>query len=311
MPLVYHDGQRAVQDEAKTRIVADRLADWVGPVGEFSAGADMFLLATEDGEGALRFTVLSGPPPFVEIVGPSTLRLPVPPSAVLIDPEPAPSGGLAINLSTWRRARMNGMLAPEGRETCTLETAETFTLCRKYMAPSIGIGDALQIGPVAREPLALDDPWLAVVLATAEAAFLASISPSGGPDVAHRGGPPGFITLDADERRLTWPEYIGDGVFKSAGNVRATGAVTLLVLDIASGDGVELTGRGDYVNVRTDREDRRDPLVRHAEPYPIQGVIQVSVERALRLRTVTHPRERIEKALKVTSCSTVDEQAPR
>ena len=27
-PLVYHDGQRAVQDEAGTRAVADKLADW-------------------------------------------------------------------------------------------------------------------------------------------------------------------------------------------------------------------------------------------------------------------------------------------
>jgi hypothetical protein len=271
----------------------------------------MFLLATQDDDGALRFTVLSGRPGFVEIAGPSTLRLPVSPSAVLVDLEAAPSGGLAINLGTARRARVNGMLAPDGDDACTLDAAETFTLCRKYMAPSIGIGEPLHVGPVAREPLALDDPWLAQVLAGAETSFLASISPTGGPDIAHRGGPPGFVTLDAIERRLTWPEYIGDGVFKSAGNVRATGLLTLLVLDTAGGDGVELIGRGDYINVRTDHQDRRDPLVRHAEPYPIQGVIQCTVERALRLTAVTHPRERIAKALKVTSASAVHEQAPQ
>ena len=310
-PLVYHAGQIAVQEEARTRTVADRLAGWVGPVAEFSAGADMFLLATTDDDGALRFTVLSGPPGFVEPAGRPTLRLPVPPAIVLAGPEPTPCGGLAINLGVWRRARVNGVLAPDGPAACTLDATETFTLCRKYMAPSLGIGEALHIGPLSREPLPLDDPWLAEVLAAAETTFLASVSPDGRPDVAHRGGPPGFITLDAAARRLSWPEYIGDGVFKSAGNVRTTGAFTLLVVDIDSGDGVELIGRGNYVNVRTDRKDRLDPLVRHRDPYPIQGVMQCSADRAVRLRMVAHPRKRLATALKVTSCSTVDEQAPQ
>ncbi len=137
MPLVYHTGQIAVQEEARTRVVADRLADWVGPVGEFAVGADMVLLATMGEDDHLHFTVISGPPPFVEISGGSTLRLPVPPAAVLTEPAPAPCGGLAINLSLARRARVNGVLAPDGAGACVLDAAETFTLCRKYMAPSL------------------------------------------------------------------------------------------------------------------------------------------------------------------------------
>jgi hypothetical protein len=71
------------------------------------------------------------------------------------------------------------------------------------MAPSCALVPERHTGPDAAEPLALDDPWLAAVVARAETAFLASISPDGGPDVAHRGGPPGFLTLDPAARRLT------------------------------------------------------------------------------------------------------------
>lgn len=309
MPLIYHNGQLAVQEEAGTRVVAEKLASWVGPVGPFSLGADMFLLALPDEGGAPRFTVLSGKPPLVEVVDDTALRLRFPKGAVPVPGGTVRAGGLAINLAEARRARVNGILHVDSGEAA-LEAAETFTLCRKYMAPSLALAEPLHTGPAARTPVALDDPWLAGLLAHAETAFLASISPDGGPDVAHRGGPPGFITLDATTRRLTWPEYLGDGVFKSAGNVRATGTVTLLVLDLETGDGVELAGRCGYTNHVSDRR-RVAPLIQHKDPYPVQGIMTCAVDTATRLTAVVHPRRRIEKALKVTSRSTIQEQAPR
>jgi hypothetical protein len=59
------------------------------------------------------------------------------------------------------------------------------------------IADARHLGPIDRTALTLDDAWLITVLAGAELSFLANISPDGTPDVAHRGGPPGFLRLDA------------------------------------------------------------------------------------------------------------------
>ena len=309
MPLIYHTGQIAVQEEAGTRVVADRLAHWVGPVAEFAVGADLILLATLGHTGALEFTVLSGSPPLVEVAGPGTLRLAFPPGSAPRTGDAVACGGLAIHLGQARRARINGTLrkAAGGWE---LDAAETFTLCRKHMAPSLAIEGVAHAGPVSREPLALDDPWLAALLARTETSFLASISPDGGPDVAHRGGPPGFLSLDAAARRLAWPEYLGDGVFKSAGNVRATGTMTLLVVDLDTGDGAELVGRGDYTNVRTERR-RVEPLVQHRDPFPVQGTMACDVSHALRLRGLMLPRRRIERAIKVTSRSPVHDQAPR
>lgn len=51
---------------------------------------------------------------------------------------------------------------------------------------------------------------------------------------------------------------MGDGIFKSAGNVRATGKFTLLVPDMESGDAVELVGAGKYTNTRPERRLRLD-----------------------------------------------------
>jgi hypothetical protein len=304
--LVYHAGQRAVQMEANTVALADHLASWVGPVAEFATQADLFLLAAPDAARELHFTVLSGPEQLASVAGPGTLALHFPEGAEL---EPGRYGGLAINLSLARRARLNGELRRTARGY-KLEADETFTLCRKYMAPSVTLGEGVSVGPCRVSEG--DATEAAALLANAETVFLASISPDGGPDVAHRGGPAGFIHFDPASGEIEWPEFLGDGVFKSAGNIRATGCFTLLVPDFDTGSGFELVCRdATYANTRTSRVRRLDPLVQHNEPFPDQGTIRAKVERVVRLTSVVHPRKRIEKALKVTSRSSVDEQAPQ
>jgi hypothetical protein len=308
-PLTYHHGQLSIQAEAKTTAVAEHLASWVGPVTEFARGADLILLAAADEGQILRFTVLSGQAPLLDVAvqGDPLVRFP---SAFSSRLPTGRCGGLVINLALARRARLNGVIA-DSNGVRELAAEETFTLCRKYMAPSIALEAIARLGPASRRSLPLHDPWLRDLLARAETSFLASISPDGGPDVAHRGGPPGFLMLDAASGLLSWPEYVGDGVFKSAGNLRATGAFTLLVPELATGDGVELVGEGRYTNLRPERKMRLDALVQHKEPFPIQGVIESRVHAAYRLTGVLSPRRRIDRALKVTSSSSVEEQAPQ
>jgi len=308
-PLVYHAGQLAAQAEAGTTRVAQKLADWVGPVPDFARGADLIVLATPDGAGELRFTVLSGSAPIVQVVE-TPLALELPLAAAASVQMPTACGGLAINLGLARRARVNGTLRL-GASGPELVVTEAFTLCRKYMAPSVTLEPALRIGPALREPVALDDPWLAELVARAETSFLASVSPAGMPDVAHRGGKPGFLQFDPPVRRLAWTEFVGDGVFKSAGNVRATATMALLVPDFASGDGVVLVGRAEYVTNAAQRAPREDALVQHREEFPPQGAMTCTIARAERLRGLAHPRERIARAPRVTSRSTVPEQKPR
>jgi len=305
-PLEYHDGQRAIQDEAKTRHVADKLADWVGPAREFTAGADLLVFATHGSDGVLRVHTLCGTPPLVEAPAEDMLLLP----GFTAVAEPTLCGGLAIHLGQARRARINGVLRPvEGGSK--LELSELFTLCRKYMAPSIAPEGPPRVGPAAREPIGIGDACVQSVVERAETSFLASLAPSGLPDVAHRGGPPGFLSLDAERNLMSWPEYVGDGIFKSAGNVRATRKMTLLVVDLETGDAVELYGSGEYENVRTQRGQRSDALVKHRDPYPVQGRMRCKVDGAMRLRGALVCRQRIERAARITSKSDVSQQKPQ
>ncbi len=141
--------------------------------------------------------------------------------------------------------------------------------------------------------------------------FLASISPDRGPDVAHRGGPAGFLHLNPTTRQLVWSEFVGDGVFKSAGNIRSTGVMTVLIPDLTTGDGIELVGTATYRNIRSGRQQRSSPLEQHHEDFPVQGMMTCTIQRAIRLHQLMSPRQPVMSEGKITSCATIDVQAPQ
>jgi predicted pyridoxine 5'-phosphate oxidase superfamily flavin-nucleotide-binding protein len=63
-----------------------------------------------------------------------------------------------------------------------------------------------------------------------EMMFIATSDAHGECDASFRAGPPGFA-LVLDERTLAWPEYRGNGVMASAGNVLDNPHVGLLFID--------------------------------------------------------------------------------
>lgn len=63
--------------------------------------------------------------------------------------------------------------------------------------------------------------------------FIASVDAEGRPSCGYRGGEPGFVRAE-DERTLAFPNYDGNGMFITLGNVRETRAVALLFIDFES-----------------------------------------------------------------------------
>jgi predicted pyridoxine 5'-phosphate oxidase superfamily flavin-nucleotide-binding protein len=59
--------------------------------------------------------------------------------------------------------------------------------------------------------------------------FLATIDPDGFPDVSYKGGMPGFVQV-VGESTLAFPNYDGNGMYKSLGNVRANPHVGLVFI---------------------------------------------------------------------------------
>ncbi|HEX2801427.1 MAG TPA: pyridoxamine 5'-phosphate oxidase family protein [Phenylobacterium sp.] len=59
--------------------------------------------------------------------------------------------------------------------------------------------------------------------------FLATADAEGRPDCSFKGGPPGFVRA-AEANRLVFPDYDGNGMFKSLGNIAANPWVGLLFI---------------------------------------------------------------------------------
>jgi predicted pyridoxine 5'-phosphate oxidase superfamily flavin-nucleotide-binding protein len=59
--------------------------------------------------------------------------------------------------------------------------------------------------------------------------FLASADAQGRPDCSFKGGPPGFVRVTGPSE-LAFPDYDGNGMFKSLGNVLVNGNVGLLFI---------------------------------------------------------------------------------
>jgi hypothetical protein len=309
MALIYHAGQVEVQTEANSRPAADMLAVRTSGRSErilgFYAAADLVVMAAQDAGGRLRFNAFSGTAPLLTPLDDATLALPGAAFA-----EGTQVGAIAINLGEARRARANGRIAlHDGRPA--IVAAEELINCKKYIAPSIALEDGLHRGPAGRENVEATDERLAEVMSKLETAFLATLNPDGRPDVSHKGGPPGFIAFDPGAASLTWPELIGNGMFKSAGNVRATGVVSLLALDLASGDAYELSGRAGYKTALRYDQPRESGLWPSEFNFPTQGVMTVQVEEITLLRSLLLPRRRVESREKITACSPIEDQVPR
>jgi predicted pyridoxine 5'-phosphate oxidase superfamily flavin-nucleotide-binding protein len=60
--------------------------------------------------------------------------------------------------------------------------------------------------------------------------FLATADAEGRPDVSHKGGPRGFVRITGPSE-LAFPDYDGNGMFKSLGNVMLNPNVGLLFID--------------------------------------------------------------------------------
>ena len=69
-------------------------------------------------------------------------------------------------------------------------------------------------------------------------------------DVSHRGGRPGFVRVGEDTHGrtvLTLPDFRGNNLFNTLGNIQAHPHAGLLVADPATGDLLQLTGDAQVV----------------------------------------------------------------
>lgn len=71
--------------------------------------------------------------------------------------------------------------------------------------------------------------------------FVATADAHGHPDCSYKGGLPGFVRV-LDERTLAFPDYDGNGMYRSWGNVLVNPHVGLLFLDFENRKRIRVSG---------------------------------------------------------------------
>jgi hypothetical protein len=71
--------------------------------------------------------------------------------------------------------------------------------------------------------------------------FLATADADGRPDCSYKGGRPGFVRI-LNENTLIFPDYDGNGMFRSLGNLLVNPRVGLLFIDFEQSDRLRVNG---------------------------------------------------------------------
>jgi predicted pyridoxine 5'-phosphate oxidase superfamily flavin-nucleotide-binding protein len=77
--------------------------------------------------------------------------------------------------------------------------------------------------------------------------FLATADAEGAPDCSYKGGVPGFVRV-VDEKTLAFPDYDGNGMFRSLGNLLVNPKVGLLFIDFERPERMRVQGTASVLS---------------------------------------------------------------
>jgi predicted pyridoxine 5'-phosphate oxidase superfamily flavin-nucleotide-binding protein len=269
MSSPFHPGEREVQrrtgltEEASSvgGIIARDLAP---PITRFLARQRLAVAASLDAGGRVWASLLTGPAGFITPAGPHGLRIAARPIAG--DPlgENLGAGGrpalglVVLDPRTRQRMRVNG-IGRRDDHGLEIDIRQVYGNCPKYIQLRESEPDVPPAPSAPRVATSLDARqrgWIAA----ADTLFIASFHPEGGADASHRGGRPGFVRV-LTSNRLAFPDYPGNAMFNTLGNLVEYPRAGLLFVDFTSGDVLQLTGTARLQDDRTlifDIEEARE-----------------------------------------------------
>lgn len=246
----FHEGELAVQRRAGVEAEAGRLESMLDS-SDLSRGAASFLasqrfaaLTGRDHDGLLWVSPLAAPPGFLRGQE-GVLHV----SAAPCDGDPLHEiqtgqqvGLIAIDFATCRRLRINGELVGADHNGMTVRVDQSYGNCPKYIHRR-AIDVASLAAPPSKRPgrATVLGPSDQAMIATSDTFFLGTSHPTRGSDASHRGGPPGFVRVDSPDL-LWWPDFPGNNMFNSYGNLAVDDRAALLFLDFDTGATVQISG---------------------------------------------------------------------
>ncbi|MGQ4614872.1 pyridoxamine 5'-phosphate oxidase family protein [Nocardia sp. R7R-8] len=249
----YHRGEVAVQRRLGQADTAERISRTIRPdipavAAGFLAEQRMVVLAAADAGGRLWASELVGQPGFVRAVDDRTIAIDTRPAAA--DPlhdaltNPSRVGMIALQPQRRRRMRVNGRSAPDAAGL-RIVTDQVYSNCPKHISRRDIESYPSGAAPTVRHGAELDDGQRAAI-ASADTFFVATADEEGNADASHRGGNPGFLQV-LSPTRLRWPDYRGNSMFMTLGNLVVNPRCGILIPDWSTGATVQLTGTAELV----------------------------------------------------------------
>jgi predicted pyridoxine 5'-phosphate oxidase superfamily flavin-nucleotide-binding protein len=245
----FHEGELATQRRAGVEAEAGRLESMLDS-SDLSDGAARLLasqrfaaLTGRDHEGVLWVSPLAAPPGFLRGLA-GVLHV----SSAPRDGDPLHEiqagqqvGLIAIDFATRRRLRINGELVGADHASLTVRIDQSYGNCPKYIHRRTF--DVAGLATPSKHPrrATLLDPAHQTMIAASDTFFLGTTHPTRGSDASHRGGPPGFVRVDSPSR-LWWPDFPGNNMFNSYGNLAVDDEAALLFLDFDTGAALHVSG---------------------------------------------------------------------
>ena len=114
--------------------------------------------------------------------------------------------------------------------------------------------------------------------------FLSTVNDNGEPTVSYKGGDFGIVTV-VDQNTIAFPIYDGNGMFLSAGNIKATAKIGLLFIDFETPNRIRVQATANLVD--------DDPLL---EKYPgALLMVRATVDKVfLNCARYIHKHQRVE-----------------
>jgi predicted pyridoxine 5'-phosphate oxidase superfamily flavin-nucleotide-binding protein len=251
----YHAGELEVQRRMGQAEIAVRVGRMIrteipAAAAAFLAEQPMVVLAATDDAGRVWASLVTGPAGFMHADADGTIAvgaLPVPgdPLHEVLRRPDEQVGMIAIEPQTRRRMRVNGQARPTA-DGLRIHPDQVYSNCPKYISRRhiAGVAEATH-GPTVRHADVLDERLQQIVGRT-DTFFVGSADPDGNADASHRGGNPGFLQV-LSPNRLRWPDYRGNSMFMTLGNISANPRCGLLIPDWQTGTTLQVTGTAEII----------------------------------------------------------------
>jgi hypothetical protein len=287
----WHEGEIEVQTRAGVREEADQLTGMYKrqvptAMAGFLTQQQFAVLSTVDKNRQVWANLVSGTPGMIGVERPDVVALvkervetELPANDVRNNSQ---VGLLVIDFSRRIRVRINGNAMVDAGGSIGIGIEELYGNCSQYIQKRVVDMQAERRPSKLVSGIALTQSQTRLIECS-DTFFLASRHPQRGADASHRGGKPGFARTESSTT-LTFPDYAGNNMFNTLGNIAVNPAIGLLFVDFDSGGVLQISG---IATVDWDPERRSQlPMAQRVIDVTINQVREIENAMSLRYRFI-------------------------